>query len=69
MLIFTRLFITVSRILTEAEVWNWLGGRQLPWWENVVTEDEMGGKKKNRAGETKRGGSSDQNCEGSPVPK
>jgi len=59
-LIFTRLVIIVSRILTEAEVWNWLGGRQLLWWGNVVTEDEIQkkNKNKNRAGETKGEGGS-----------
>lgn len=61
-LIFTRLVIIVSRILTEAEVWNWLGGRQLLWWGNVVTEDEIQkkNKNKNRAGETKGEGGSDR---------
>lgn len=39
--IFTRLVITVSSILISPEVWNWLGGRQLLWWENTVAKDEM----------------------------
>lgn len=56
-LIFTRLVIIVSRILTEAEVWNWLGGRQLLWWGNVVTEDEMqkNQKQKQSWGDQRRG--------------
>lgn len=39
--IFTRLVITVSSILISPEVWNWLGGRQLLWWENTVAKAEM----------------------------